>query len=374
MPKIHLRHRGNGVGASVDPDADKPRNHTPFRFRVGYGVTVTTGVDTFFMSRDQVDALQTDVLNEILHDKALDYDVIVQNAETRAANGVNDLTNLVKSVGHLTHPDVLMLVDMRANAEKYIPSASPFAAQFSALASKVMDLTFYNCAFGAFSTQRVKDFKALTGAVVRGMNQFEYYIPNHAPASPYVNFSVLPLGEQYESVRFPTYYNSMKQAKERIPKSSFKAVYLFYINELFEAYRRYLRLLRIEDAEPGPSSAVAGAPKPEEDQDPEPEPREPIDPENLLGDLVIEESPSVEKREESPVEKLKEDFSGFVLTRLHSGKYKTIETATNSMRKSLTESDKYERLRKAYPTLVDDLIKQHGSEFRAKKEGETLLT
>lgn len=122
MGKIRLQHNGASVSLDIAPDAAKPRNHTPLRFRVGYGVSVSPGVDTFFLSRETIDKLQSDVLNEILHSKEPGYDIVVQNAEERVQAGALDLLTTVRKFGMLTHPDILMLVDMQSHST---PPRSP---------------------------------------------------------------------------------------------------------------------------------------------------------------------------------------------------------------------------------------------------------
>lgn len=253
MTKVRLQHKGKPVSIDVDADGDKVRNHTPLRFRVGYGVSVDTGVNTWFMSRDQLDYLSNEVLTEILQTKGPGSDKVLENAEARTSEGQMVLVRSLRSIGHLTHPDVLMLIDMRQNPNHYVNGASTFAGAFRALSRKVMDLSF--CATEGAEARR-RDFIKMTGAVTRGMDQFIYCRPNASAASPYVNFSVIPASENYEDVRFPTHYDKNTETKEKIPKTRFREVYCFYVNELFDLYRRYLRLLGSSNVEAGNEAEV----------------------------------------------------------------------------------------------------------------------
>lgn len=256
MPKIQLQHKGKPVSIEVAPDGDKVRNYAPLRFRIGHDVTVNTGVSTWFMSRAQVDELSLEVLTEILEAKEPGFEKVIENAESRVSFGQRTLVRSVREVSHLTHPDVLMLIDMRQNPNEYVNGTSAFAAAFNALARKVMDLSFYATLYGVYPDASRKDYIKLTGAVTRGMDQFIYCRPNASAASPYVNFSVIPAEANYEDVRFPTYYNTRTGEKEKIPKTSFREHYVFYVNELFGVYRRYLKQLLASSVEPGNEAQV----------------------------------------------------------------------------------------------------------------------
>lgn len=257
MSRIRLQHKGKPVSIEIAADADKVRNHAPLRFRMSHDVTVNTGVNTWFMSRDQLDRLSSEVLTEILEAKEPGFERVIESAEARISAGQATLVRTVREIGHLTHPDVLMLIDMRQNPNQYVNEASVFAAAFNGLARKVMDLSFYATLHAVYSDAARKDFIKLTGAVTRGMNQFIYCRPNASAASPYVNFSVIPAEANYEEVRFPVFYNTRTGEKERIPKNSFQEHYAFYVNELFDTYRRYLRLLLASSVEPGNEAEVS---------------------------------------------------------------------------------------------------------------------
>lgn len=259
MPKVRLQHNGKSVSIELDPDGDKIRNHNPLRFRISHDVSVNTGLNTWFMSRKQLEAVQLQVLTEILEAKQPGGEEAIEFAERRVAKGQQDLVRAVQQVGRLTHPDVMMLIDMRQNPNQYVNSSSAFANMFNALARKVMDLSFYATLNGPNPKQQREDFIRTTGAVTRGMDQFIYCRPNASEANPYVNFSVIPAGQNYEDVRFPTHYDVRTQTKEKIPKARFTEIYAFYVNELFDCYRRYLRMLGAVEILPGNTDEVAAA-------------------------------------------------------------------------------------------------------------------
>lgn len=259
MTKLRFTHSGRQVAVDIDPDSGKVTNHMPLRFRLSYGIEVNTGQNTFFMSRQQLEQTQLEVLTEILEAKQPGADAIAERAAQRAAKGQVDLVRICRSAGKLTHPDVLMLVDMRQNPNMYVNNASPHASMFNALSRKVMDMAFYATLNGPYPDQQRRDFIRSTGAVTRGMDQFIYYRPNASEASPYVNFSVIPAQAKHEELRYPTYYGpersgSGEMVKQRIPKSKFIEIFAFYVNELFDCYRRYLRALGMSEIAPGNSS------------------------------------------------------------------------------------------------------------------------
>lgn len=274
MPKVRLQHNGNAVSIELDADGARVRNHNPLRFRISHDVTVNTGVNTWFMSRQQLEQLNLDVLTEILEAKQPGGEEAVANAEKRVAKGQQDLVRSVQEISRLTHPDVMMLIDMRQNPNQYVNGSSAFANMFNALARKVMDLSFYATLNGPYPEQQRKDFIKTTGAVTRGMDQFIYCRPNPSTTNPYVNFSVIPIGQNYEDVRFPTHYDARTQTKEKIPKTRFTEIYAYYVNELFDCYRRYLRMLGVAEVLPGETDEVsadvlAEAPGDVEDSDSE---------------------------------------------------------------------------------------------------------
>lgn len=258
MPKVRLQHRGTPVAITVGPDAEKLRNNAPLRFRISHDVTVETGIDTWFMSRQQVEEAQLEVLTEILNAKAPGSDSVIRASELRVQSGQTQLIRTLKTAKHLTHPDVLMLIDMREHPNQYVNDDSTLAGAFHALSRKVMDLAFYATKYGPNPEAQRRDFIKMTGYVTRGMDQFVYCKPCASAANPYVNFSVIPASASYEEVRFPTYFNPRTETKERIPKESFLEHFAFYVNELFNVYRRYLRLLTASNVEPG-SEAQADA-------------------------------------------------------------------------------------------------------------------
>lgn len=259
MPKVRLQHNGKSVSIELDPDGARVRNHNPLRFRISHDVTVNTGINTWFMSRQQLEQLNLDVLTEILEAKQPGAEEAVSNAERRVAKGQQALVESVQQISRLTHPDVMMLIDMRQNPNQYVNSSSAFANMFNALARKVMDLSFYATLNGPNAEQQRKDFIKTTGAVTRGMDQFIYCRPNASTTNPYVNFSVIPIGQNYEDVRFPTYYDARLETKEKIPKTRFTEIYAYYVNELFDCYRRYLRMLGAAEVLPGNTSEVKAA-------------------------------------------------------------------------------------------------------------------
>lgn len=291
MPKVRLQHNGNAVSIELDPDGSRVRNHNPLRFRISHDVTVNTGVNTWFMSRQQLEQLNLDVLTEILEAKQPGGEEAVANAEKRVAKGQQDLVRSVQEISRLTHPDVMMLIDMRQNPNQYVNGSSAFANMFNALARKVMDLSFYATLNGPYPEQQRKDFIKTTGAVTRGMDQFIYCRPNASTTNPYVNFSVIPIGQNYEDVRFPTHYDTRTQTKEKIPKTRFTEIYAYYVNELFDCYRRYLRMLGVAEVLPGETDEVsadvlAEAPGNVEDSDSESEDDGPAD--EVLDDIEEE--------------------------------------------------------------------------------------
>lgn len=247
MTKLRLVHKGKEVAVEVHPDAAKVTTHDPMRFRIGYGVSVSTGINTFFMSRQVVEEVQLNVLTEILEASQPGSDEIIESAGSRISHGQATLVRLIREVGRLTHPDILMLVDMRQNSQQYVNSTSSFFPAFSALARKVMDLSFYATTLPPYPKAQRRDFIKITGAVTRGMDQFIYCTPNASFANQYVNFSVIPAGNSYEDVRFPTYYDVREGTKKKIPKTRFTELYAYYVNELFDCYRRYIRLLGAAD-------------------------------------------------------------------------------------------------------------------------------
>lgn len=257
MPKVRLQHNGKSVSIELDPDGARVSNHNPLRFRISHDVTVNTGINTWFMSRQQLEQLNLDVLTEILEAKQPGAEEAVDNAERRVAKGQQDLVKSVQQISRLTHPDVMMLIDMRQNPNQYVNSSSAFANMFNALARKVMDLSFYATLNGPNAEQQRKDFIKTTGAVTRGMDQFIYCRPNASTTNPYVNFSVIPIGQNYEDVRFPMYYNARLETKEKIPKKRFTEIYAYYVNELFDCYRRYLRMLGAAEVLPGNTDEVS---------------------------------------------------------------------------------------------------------------------
>ena len=282
MPKVRLQHNGKSVSIELDADAAKVTNHNPLRFRISHDVTVNTGINTWFMSRQQLEQLNLDVLTEILEAKQPGAEEAVSNAERRVAKGQQALVESVQQISRLTHPDVMMLIDMRQNPNQYVNGSSAFANMFNALARKVMDLSFYATLYGPYAEQQRKDFIKSTGAVTRGMDQFIYCRPNASTTNPYVNFSVIPIGQNYEDVRFPTYYDARLETKEKIPKTRFTEIYAYYVNELFDCYRRYLRMLGAAEVLPGNTSEVkaavlAEAPGDVEESDSEPENDGPAD-------------------------------------------------------------------------------------------------
>lgn len=258
MSKVRLQHRGTPVAITVGPDAEKLRNNAPLRFRISHDVTVETGIDTWFMSRRQVEEAQLEVLTEILNAKAPGSDSVIRASELRVQSGQTQLIRTLKTAKHLTHPDVLMLIDMREHPNQYVNNDSTLAGAFRALSKKVMDLAFVATQYGPSPKQQRQNFIKMTGYVTRGMDQFVYCRPLASAANPHVNFSVIPAGASYEEVRFPTYFNPRTEAKERIPKEAFLEWFAFYVNELFNVYRRYLRLLSASNVEPG-SEAQADA-------------------------------------------------------------------------------------------------------------------
>lgn len=257
MSKVRLQHYGKDVSVIIDADASKVRNHNPLRFRISHGVTVNTGINTWFMSRQQVTEVQLEVLTEILEAKQPGSEKVVDNAEKRVSSGQRALVATIQQVGHLTHPDIMMLIDMRQNSNQYVNRSSAFANMFNALARKVMDLSFYATLNDPNPKQQREDFIRSTGAVTRGMDQFIYYRPNASAANPYVNFSVIPAGQNYENVRFPTHFDPRTQTKEKIPKTRFGEIYAYYVNELFDCYRRYLRMLGVAEILPGNTDEVS---------------------------------------------------------------------------------------------------------------------
>lgn len=257
MPKVRLQHNGKSVSIELDPDGSKVRNHNPLRFRISHDVSVNTGINTWFMSRKQLEEVQLQVLTEILEAKQPGGEEAIDNAEKRVTRGQQDLVRAVQQVGRLTHPDVMMLIDMRQNPNQYVNSSSAFASAFNALARKVMDLSFYATASGPNPNGQREDFIRTTGAVTRGMDQFVYCRVNPSAASPYVNFSVIPAGENYEDVRFPTHYEARTQTKEKIPRTRFTEIFAYYVNELFDCYRRYLRMLGAAEVLPGNTDEVS---------------------------------------------------------------------------------------------------------------------
>lgn len=256
MPKVRLQHNGKSVSIELDPDGDKVRNHNPLRFRISHDVSLG-GINTWFMSRKQLEEVQLQVLTEILEAKQPGGEEAIDNAEKRVTRGQQDLVRAVQQVGRLTHPDVMMLIDMRQNPNQYVNSSSAFASAFNALARKVMDLSFYATASGPNPNGQREDFIRTTGAVTRGMDQFIYCRVNPSAASPYVNFSVIPAGENYEDVRFPTHFEARTQTKEKIPRTRFVEIYAYYVNELFDCYRRYLRMLGAAEVLPGNTDEVS---------------------------------------------------------------------------------------------------------------------
>lgn len=258
MSKVRLQHKGTPVSITVGPDAEKVRNNAPLRFRISHDVTVETGIDTWFMSRQQVEEVQLEVLTEILNAKAPGSDSVIRASELRVLSGQTQLLRTLKTAKHLTHPDVLMLIDMREHPNQYVNDDSTLAGAFRALSKKVMDLAFVATQYGPNPKQQRQDFIKMTGYVTRGMDQFVYCRPCASAANPHINFSVIPAGASYEEVRFPTYFNPRTEAKERIPREAFLEWFAFYVNELFNVYRRYLRLLNASNVEPG-SEAQADA-------------------------------------------------------------------------------------------------------------------
>lgn len=237
----------NPKSLEVDPDASKLTNSSPLRFRISYGVKVNVGIDTFFKSRKEIEELELETLSTLLEDKQINSDEALKNAIMRVEKGQANLIATVRSVKHLTHPDVMMLADMRENPNQYVNERSVFSSIFNALAKKVMDLSF--CALADVNnaqarTSLVRGFKTAVGGVTRGMDQFEYDMPNPSEANQYVNFSVIPAAEQYSQLRFPTYFNNATGQKEKIPKTRFLDVYQYYLNELFNCYRRYLKTFK----------------------------------------------------------------------------------------------------------------------------------
>lgn len=257
MPKVRLQHNGKSVSIELDPDGDKVRNHNPLRFRISHDVSVNTGINTWFMNRKQLEEVQLQVLTEILEAKQPGGEEAIDNAEKRVTRGQQDLVRAVQQVGRLTHPDVMMLIDMRQNPNQYVNSSSAFASAFNALARKVMDLSFYATGNGPNPNGQREDFIRTTGAVTRGMDQFIYCRVNPSATSPYVNFSVIPAGENYEDVRFPTHFEARTQTKEKIPRTRFIEIYAYYVNELFDCYRRYLRMLGAVEVLPGNTDEVS---------------------------------------------------------------------------------------------------------------------
>lgn len=246
---VKLQLKTGAVAVEVDPDASKVRNHDPIRFRISHGVSVNVGVDTFFLSRKQVEELKLEMLTDVLQSKQAESEAIIQAANSRIQDGQVKMVRALREVGRLTHPDILTILDMRRDPNQYVNASSPFFKMFQALARKVMDLSFYNCGNGVSQESRKHDFIAITGAVTRGLDQFVYATPNKATASPYVNFSVIPLSANYEDVRFPKYYDGATGETKKIPKSDFIQHYAFAVNELFNCYRRYLRMLSVSTLE-----------------------------------------------------------------------------------------------------------------------------
>lgn len=257
MPTVRLQHNGKSVSIKIDADAPKVRNHNPLRFRITHDVEVNTGINTWFMSRGQLEEVNLQVMTEILEAKQPGSEEALDAAEKRVAFGQQALVRAVQQIGHLTHPDVMMLIDMRQNPNQYVNSSSAFANMFNALARKVMDLSFYATLNGPYARLQRENFIRTTGAVTRGMDQFIYCRPNASAANPYVNFSVIPAGQNFEDVRFPTYYDARTQTKEKIPKMRFEEIYAYYVNELFDCYRRYLRMLGAVEALPGNTGDVS---------------------------------------------------------------------------------------------------------------------
>lgn len=296
MPTVRLQHNGKSVSIKIGADASKVRNHNPLRFRISHDVEVNTGVDTWFMSRAQVEEVSLQVLTEILEAKQPGGEEAADAAEQRVAFGQRELVSAVQEIGRLTHPDVMMLIDMRQNPNQYVNSSSAFANMFNALARKVMDLSFYATLNGPNADQQRKDFIKTTGAVTRGMDQFIYCRPNASAANPYVNFSVIPAGQNFEDVRFPTYYDARTQTKEKIPKTRFEEIYAYYLNELFDCYRRYLRMLGAAEVLSGDTDEVsadvlAEAPGDVDESDSEPEDDGPAD--EVLDEIEAEMADSL---------------------------------------------------------------------------------
>lgn len=258
LKQVKLKLLVDGPTIINDPNGAKVTTAEPSRFRLNYGATIDPGIDTFMLTREQIDQIQKDVLVKLSAQDATvnaGAEIMVNNTISRVEMGSKKIITSIQSVRRLTHPDVLMLIDMKQNPDFYVPTKSTFFKQFKVLADKVLDLSFCALAFtadagikGLSITNRDKPatvylFVDSTKDVTRGMDQFCYHLPNLNYTSPYVNFSVIPNDANYTQVRFPTRFNRATEQMEKIPKTDFLNTYLFYVNELFNTYRRYLRLI-----------------------------------------------------------------------------------------------------------------------------------
>lgn len=311
--KVKLQLQVGGPNIQNDADADKVRTAEPFRFRLNYGATIDPGIDTFLMSRTQIDDLQKTILVELGAQGAnvsAGAERMVNNTISRVEQGGVKIIQGIQSVRRLTHPDILMLVDMKQNSDFYVPSKSAFFKQFKVLADKVLDLSFCALAFPKGTDfkglnmakagdipQSVRDFKGATKNVTRGMDQFEYDLPNIAYTSPYVNFSVIPNDANYSQPRFPKRFNRATEQMEKIPKTDFLNTYLFYVNELFNTYRRYLRLIGFSERLAPVLDVPAEAVLPDDESDDEPE-GDPVEPFSSVSESLEQQKQSAIERDD----------------------------------------------------------------------------